>query len=73
MNVHSVKKILKQYNTFFFICEKVMPLWNNHSMLIYRKTARRIGFNVSNTVIGETPLSNKSELLKFLILCILPV
>ena len=47
-----------------------MPLWNNLSMLtcIYRKTAKRIGFNVCNTILGETPLSNENRIVNCLIL-----
>ena len=37
-------------------------------MLIYRKTAKRIGFNVCNTILGETPLSNENRIVNFLIL-----
>ena len=43
-----------------------MPLWNNLSMLIYRKNAKRIGFNDCNTI--ETPLSNENRIINFLIL-----
>ena len=52
----------------FFICEKVMPMWNNLSMLIYRKTAKRIGFNVCNIILGETPLSSGNRIVIFLLL-----
>ena len=51
----------------FFICEKVMPLFNSLSMLIYRYTARRSGFNVCNTILGETPLSSENRIVKFCI------
>ena len=51
-----------------FISEKVMPLWNNLRMLIYRKTAKRIGFKVCNTILGETPLSSENRIVNFLIL-----
>ena len=50
----------------YFLFEKVMPLWNNLSMLIYRKTAKRIGFNVCNTILGETHLSNENRIVNFL-------
>lgn len=53
---------------FFFICDKVMPLWNNLSMHVYRKTAKRIGFNVCNIILGETPLSSGNRIVNFLIL-----
>ena len=52
----------------FFICDKVMPLWNNLSMHVYRKIAKRIGFNVCNIILGETPLSSGNRIVNFLIL-----
>ena len=49
----------------FFICDKGMPLWNNFSMLIHRKTAKRLGFNVCNTILRETPLSSENRIVNF--------
>lgn len=49
----------------FFICDKGMPLWNNFSMLIHRKTAKKLGFNVCNTILRETPLSSENRIVKF--------
>ena len=42
-----------------------MPLWNNLSMHVYRKTANRIGFNVCNIILGETPLSSGNRIVIF--------
>ena len=43
-------------------------MWNNLSMHVYRKAAKRIGFNVCNIILGETPLSSVNIIVKSLIL-----
>ena len=52
----------------FFMCEKIMPLWRDFSLHIYRTTRERLGFNAVNIILGEMPLSQSNRVKKFIIL-----
>ena len=43
-------------------------LWSELSLHIYRKTSERVGFNVSNIILGEIPLSIDNKAMNFIIL-----
>lgn len=52
----------------FIACDKVQTLWSDLSLHIYRKTSERVGFNVSNVILGDLPLSNNNRVINFIIL-----
>ena len=44
----------------FFVCglwEKIVPFWRDLSLHIYGTTQERLGFNASNIILGEIPLT----------------
>ena len=49
-------------------CEKVSCLWSSLSMHTYQSTAKRVGFNLVNVLLGELPLSKGNRIVNFLIL-----
>lgn len=53
----------------FVMCEKILPLWRNFSMHIYTTTSNRVGFNITNIILGETPLNVNNKVINFIILC----
>lgn len=53
----------------FVMCEKILPLYRNFSMHIYTTTSNRVGFNVTNIILGETPLNVNNKVINFIILC----
>lgn len=52
----------------FMTCSEILPIWNNLSMYIYRKTSNRVGFNVNNVLFGELPFSGYNKVVNFIIL-----
>ena len=52
----------------FMTCSEILPIWNNLSMYIYRKTSNRVGFNVKNVLFGELPFSGYNKVVNFIIL-----
>ena len=52
----------------FTSCSKTQTLWSELSLHIYRKMSERIGFNVSNIMFGEIPLSFNNKAINFIIL-----
>lgn len=52
----------------FFMCTKVLHIWNDLSLHIYSTTSKRVGFNVKNILFGETPLMNENLVINFIIL-----
>jgi hypothetical protein len=52
----------------FVSCDKILTLWNQLSMHIYRKTKSRIGFNVFNIIFGDCPLLDANKVINFIIL-----
>jgi hypothetical protein len=49
-------------------CDKTQILWSELSLHIYRKTSDRVGFNVSNIILGEIPMSIDNKAMNFVIL-----
>ena len=43
-------------------------MWSEWSLHIYRKISDRIGFNVSNIIFGEIPLTFDTKAINFIIL-----
>lgn len=37
--------------------EKIVPFWRDLSLHIYGTTQERLGFNASNIILGEIPLT----------------
>lgn len=62
------KEEIETIQHVFFSCTNVLPLWNNLSMSIYRKTTKRIGFNVINIVFGEKSISVDNKPVNFIML-----
>lgn len=50
------------------MCEKIMPLWRDFSLHIYRTKRERLGFNAVNFILGEMPLSQSNRVKNFIIL-----
>ena len=50
------------------MCEKIMPLWRDFSLHIYRTNRERLGFNAVNIILGEMPLSQSNRVKNFIIL-----
>lgn len=50
---------------FFFSCDIIHTLWSELSLHIYRKTSKRIGFNVLNIMFGEAPLTCHNKVIIF--------
>lgn len=46
---------------------KILPLWNNLSMHIYRTTLN-IGFYVNDVLFGELPFNGCNKVVNFIIL-----
>lgn len=51
------------------MCEKILPLWRDFSLHIYTTTSNRVGFNVINIILGDTPLNGNNKIINFIILC----
>lgn len=62
------KEEIETIQHVFFSCTNVLPLWNDLSMSIYRKTTKRVGFNVINILFGENSLSVDNKPVNFIIL-----
>ncbi|XP_055995578.1 uncharacterized protein LOC130046786 [Ostrea edulis] len=62
------KENVETMQHMFMSCSYTLALWNNLSMHIFRKTSKRIGFNVSNVIFGETPRSLCNKVVNFIIL-----
>ena len=52
----------------FTSCVITRTLWNDLSLHIFLKTSERVGFNVSNIILGEIPLSINNKAINFIIL-----
>lgn len=52
----------------FMTCSEILPIWNNLSMYIYRKTSNRVGFNVKNVLFGELSFCGYNKVVNFIIL-----
>ena len=52
----------------FFICEKVLHVWNDLSIRIYNTTSKRTGFNIRNVISGELPFVQDNYVVNFIIL-----
>lgn len=52
----------------FIKCLEILSLWNKLSMHIYCKTTNRIGFNITNVIVGEIPLNQGNKVVNFIIL-----
>lgn len=56
------KSTRERVNTTFFLgCDKFLPIWNNLSMIMYRKTTKRVGFDVNNVLFGKNLINNCSK------------
>lgn len=53
---------------FLFLVDIIHTLWSELSLHIYRKTSKRIGFNVLNIIFGELPLTCHNKVINFIIL-----
>lgn len=62
------KEEIETIQHVFFSCTYVLPLWNNLSMCIYRKTRKRVGFNITNILFGENTLNVDNKPVNFIIL-----
>lgn len=51
-----------------FASDKLQTLWGDLSLHIYRETTQRVGFNVSNFILGDLPLSNNNRVINLIIL-----
>ena len=49
----------------FMNCEKVSCLWSSLSMHTYQSTAKRVGFNLVNVLLGELLLSRGNRIVNF--------
>lgn len=49
------KENMEAIQHVFMICSEILPLWNNLSIHIHRKTSNRVGFSVNNVLFGELP------------------
>lgn len=59
-NSDSKIKIIKHRSkdgVIFISCQKIHTLWSDLSLYVYRKTSERVGFNMSNIILGQHPLS----------------
>lgn len=61
------KKMQNQFHVFMK-CLEILPLWNKLSMHIYCKTTNRIGFNITDVIVGEIPLNWGDKVVNFIIL-----
>lgn len=62
------KKNVETIVHVFFSCDIIHTLWSELSLHIYRKTSKRIGFNVLNIMFGEAPLTCHNKVIIFFIL-----
>lgn len=50
------------------ICSNSLAMWNQFSIHIYNTTSERVGFNISNVILGNCPLLDTNMVVNFLIL-----
>lgn len=48
---------------------RVCYVWKSFSLHIYTTTSNRVGFNVINIILGDTPLNGNNKIINFIILC----
>lgn len=55
---------------FLISCEKIHTLWSELSLYVYRMNFERVGFNMSDIILGQLPLSFHDKVINFTILYI---